>query len=304
MTCHHPLKAYKSRERNPATGRYLVTFNPVKALVEGSSFSVPCGRCTGCKIARSREMAARCYHEAQMYDVNSFVTLTYDDTFLPSNYSVDKTELQLFMKRLRKSIEPARVRFFGVGEYGEQTLRPHYHALLFNYQPHDLKYLKQTKSGQKLYTSDSLSKVWPYGLVSIGNVTYQSAGYVARYAMKKLNGENERTALYYTRQHPLTGTFHTVEPEFALSSRRPGLGSSWFDKFKTDAFPSDFIVVDGKKHPVPTYYTKKLSEEEATPFKRSRRLAATRDRANSSPDRLKVREEVLAAKIKLLKREL
>lgn len=239
-----------------------------------------------------------------MYQVNSFVTLTYENQYLPKNYSVDKTEMQLFMKRLRKSIEPSVVRFFGVGEYGEQTLRPHYHLLLFNYRPTDLKFYKNSKSGHPTYTSEQLSKLWPYGHSDIGSVTHQSAGYVARYSMKKLSGENEHTAQYYTRQHPLSGDWHTVEPEFALSSRRPGLGAAWFDKYKTDCFPSDYVIVDGRKQTVPNYYTKKLAEEEAKPFKRKRRIAATKDRANSTPERLKVREEILTSKIKLLKREL
>lgn len=304
MTCHHPLRAYKSRERNPATGRYLVTFNPVKSLVEGSSFSVPCGRCTGCKIAKAREMSVRCTHEAQMHPANSFVTLTYSNEHLPSNYSVSKTEMQLFMKRLRKSLEPQKVRFFAVGEYGDQTLRPHYHALLFNYRPHDLKYYKTSKSGHPTYISESLSQIWPYGHSDLGSVTPQSAGYVARYSMKKLSGENEITAQYYTRLHPLTGTYHTVEPEFALSSRRPGLGSTWFDKFKSDCFPSDYIISDGRKVTVPSYYTKKLQEEEQNPIKRKRKAAARKDKANNTPERLKVREEILQSKVKLLKREL
>lgn len=249
-------------------------------------------------------MATRCYHEAQMHPVNSFATLTYDNSSLPSNYSVDKTEIQLFMKRLRKSLEPQQVRFFAVGEYGEQTLRPHYHLILFNYRPDDLKFYKKSKSGHPTYTSEALSKIWPYGHSDIGSVTHQSAGYCARYSMKKLTGENENVTQYYTRQHPVTGVWHTVEPEFALSSRRPGIGSTWFDKHKTDCFPSDYVVVDGRKQPVPSYYTKKLEEEEQKPFKLQRKLAAYKDKHNSTPARLKVREEVLASKIKLLKREL
>lgn len=239
-----------------------------------------------------------------MHPYNSFITLTYEDKHLPKNYSVNKTEFQLFMKRLRKSLEPSKIRFLGVGEYGDQTLRPHYHALLFNYRPNDLKPYKQSKSGSTIYTSESLTKVWPYGLSTLGSVTHQSAGYVARYSMKKLSGENEYTAQYYTRLHPLTGVYHTVEPEFALSSRRPGLGSTWFDKYKSDCFPSDYVIVDGRKKPVPLYYTKKLQEEDQKPIKRKRKAAARKDKANNTKDRLAVREEVLQAKIKQLKRDL
>ena len=159
-----------------------------------------------------------------------------------------------------------------------------------------------SKKRSLLYTSQSLQDLWPYGHASVGNVTYQSAAYVARYCMKKVGGE--QAADHYLRPHPITGHPHQVRPEFCVMSRRPGIGSSWFNKFASDAFPSDYIIVDGKKHPVPKFYLNKLEEAEQTPIKRRRKKHALTQREHNTPERLAVREKVKTATLKLLKREL
>lgn len=279
-----------------------MTFNPVKSLVEGSSFSVPCGQCIGCRIARAREWAVRCTHEAQMHDKNSFVTLTYADEHLPQDGSISVREFQLFMKRLRKKMEPSKIRFFGCGEYGGTTFRPHYHALLFNFFPPDVQQHSINNRGSIQYTSEILNEVWPYGQSLIGSVTYQSAGYCARYAMKKLTGD--RAPEHYLRPHPITGKLYQVQPEFAVQSRRPGIGSTWFEQYSTDAFPSDFIVVDGKRHPVPRYYSLKLEEKALAKIKRVRKRKSVKQKANNTAVRLQVREQVLSARLTQLKETL
>ena len=300
VVCLFPIKAYRSRERSE-TGRYAVTFNPHNNLIEGSSFHVPCGRCQGCRVARSREWAVRCMHEAKMYDFNQFITLTYDDKHLPDDYSVDVRTFQLFMKRLREAL-PQRIRYFACGEYGDQTLRPHYHALIFNHYFNDQKYYKTTQSNSKIYTSKKLDDIWQLGQCYIGNVTYRSAAYTARYTFKKIGGEI--AADHYTRIHPLSGNLVRVKPEFAVGSRRPGIGYSFFQKFKSDFYPSDFCTVEGKRHPIPRYYTQLLAEEEAQHVKRLRKVEANKHREDNTPARLAVRGEVLAARLKMLKREL
>lgn len=264
---------------------------------------LPCGGCIGCKIDRSRDWAVRCYHESLMHDESMFITLTYDDPHLPPDYGVHVRTWQLFNKRLRKSIQPAKTRFFACGEYGDKTLRPHYHALIFGYLFPDLV-LYSIKRNNRIYTSKSLDGLWPYGLATIGTVNYQSAGYVARYVMKKQNGDNEHTLAHYLRVHPVTGQVHRVKPEFCVQSRRPGLGLSWFHKYKTDAFPSDFVVVNGKKHSVPKYYLKLIEEEEANRIKRLRKQSAIPRRADNTPARLSVRELVKLDSLSKLKREL
>lgn len=235
-----------------------------------------------------------------MHECNSFITLTYDNAHLPEDYSVSVREFQLFMKRLRKAISPTVVRFFACGEYGAQSLRPHYHALIFGYAFPDREFQSTTTQGDRLYTSAILQKVWPQGLHAIGDVTVQSAGYVAGYCMKKVNPDDSR----YFWTHPVSGLVVQLKPEFGLQSRRPGIGSAWFDRFSSDAFPSDFLVIEGKYKRVPRYYLLKLREEEQQRVKRSRKRKSLPQRWNVTPERLAVREEIQVQRIKRLKRTL
>lgn len=240
-------------------------------------------------------------HEASLYQSNSFITLTYDDQHVPQNYSVDVRQLQLFNKRLRKSL-PQKIRFFASGEYGEQTLRPHYHSLIFNHDFPDKK-LHAVRRGKRYYKSDKLNELWPFGqLNEITDLTYQSAAYVARYVFKKINGPLADD--HYTRTSPIDGNTYRVSPEFVTMSRRPGIGTGWFNKFKSDIYPSDFLIVDGKKHPVPTFYVKLLEEDEQHKIKRSRWVPPSKYAADNTKERLAVREEVRRSKMSQLKREL
>lgn len=298
MPCYSPLKGFKPLS-NLDGGRLV--FNTKKALNPDNPTIVPCGVCIGCRIDRSRDWAARCSHEAQMHKENCFITLTFSDENLPEDYSVHVRTLQLFLKKLRKSL-PQKIRFFACGEYGDTTLRPHYHALLFGHDWDDKKLWRTTQSGQALYTSEKLTALWGYGHCTSGTVTYQSAAYCARYAMKKITGE--KSADHYTRIHPVTKKVVTVQPEFCTQSRRPGVGNAWFERYKSDAFPSDFIIVDGKPHPVPKFYAKKLAEEELEAIKRQRRRNALPRKHDNTPARLRVRETVKASRLAQLKREL
>lgn len=305
MPCFHPVKAFRSLERGES-GRYGVTFNSTKALIEGSSFEVPCGKCMGCRVDKSREWAARCVHEAQMHHNNCFLTLTFNDDKLPEDYSIRIRDMQLFMKRFRDKTK-ARVSYYYVGEYGDREDRPHYHALIFGYDFDDKK-LFTIKNKKRIYTSEKLTELWPFGFSTTAEVNYQTAAYCARYAMKKIGGD--MAAEHYMRVHPVTGKLHRVEPEFAKQSTRPAIGKRWFEKYKSDVFPSDFIIVDGKKHPVPKYYLKLLAEEELKRIKRARgphphKLHQRQEqRANNTKARRAVREEVFVSRINRLKRDL
>ena len=132
MPCYTPLKGWRSQERTES-GKRAITFR----LREGYAdmpVDVPCGQCIGCRLERSRQWAVRCMHEASLYENNCFITLTYNEDHIPSDGSLKKDHFQKFMKRLRKKFG-AGIRFFHCGEYGAELSRPHYHAILFNFDP-------------------------------------------------------------------------------------------------------------------------------------------------------------------------
>lgn len=209
----------------------------------------------------------------------------------------------MFGKRLRKNV--GKFRFFACGEYGDTTLRPHYHALIFGLTFRDLEPLSRSRDGTILYTSSVLATTWGLGAVSLGAVTYESAAYVARYAMKKVSGT--RADQHYQRTHPVTGELVRVKPEFVTMSRRPGIGSAWFDKYSTDAFPSDYLTHQGRRFGVPRFYTKRLANENPElhdDVKHNRHVQSKKHLKDQTAQRLQVREEVHSLKLSRLRRNL
>lgn len=291
MTCYRPIDGF----RKAGGGFTLRREHSLGQL----PMQIKCGQCMGCRVDRSREWALRCVHEAQLHEHNAFLTLTYSPEHLPADCGLNIRHLQLFMKRLRKHY--GKVRFLACGEYGSKNLRPHYHVLGFGLRVEDQVPLRDTSHGV-LYTSDTISRLWGLGLCSVGGVTYKSAAYVARYSMKKVTGRDQ--ANHYQRLDAATGELVSVRPEFLVMSRRPGIGSGWFDRYAADAFPSDFLVHDGRKVGVPGFYTRKLKEAEADAIKAKRKRRALRHSANQTPERLAVREEVHASRLNMLKREM
>ncbi|WNK14778.1 MAG: replication initiator protein [Microvirus sp.] len=251
--------------------------------------TVPCGRCMGCRLSRSRDWATRIKHEASLHEDNVFLTLTYRDENLPEDYSISTREMQLFIKRLRKSIEPTKIRFYACGEYGDTTNRPHYHAIIFGWCPPDLEPWRKTKTGHLVYISSALQSLWPSGDSYVGHVNHASAGYVARYCLKKMGGQLAEE--HYLRVHPVTGALCQVSPEFGVMSTRPGIGRVWFDKWESDCFPSDFVVIDGQKVPVPKYYRERLKGRFVNPGSDPNALL---DKDDLYPSKLIKREHIRA----------
>lgn len=291
MPCFYPVHGFE-KEGGGFT---------MKPQLARAPLTVPCGQCLGCRLAKSQDWATRLMHEKQLHEAVSFLTLTFRDESLPEDYSVNVRDTQLFMKRLRKQV-PAKLRFFACGEYGESTLRPHYHFLIFGFDFPDRYFWRNSPTGHPLYRSDLLEKVWPFGHAEIGQVTSESVAYCARYMLKKVNGQMARE--HYLRVHPLTGELNRVEPEFIRMSNRPGIGSDWFDQFASDAFPEDFVVIEGQKRPVPLYYKRKLAKDEQEIVSLNRAERARKNEANNTPERLAVREKVTALRVEKLKREL
>ncbi|NDG53470.1 MAG: replication initiation protein [Flavobacteriia bacterium] len=237
-----------------------------------------------------------------MHDKSCFITLTFNEEELgkrenPS--SVDVRDFQLFMKRLRKKHKNKKIRFFHCGEYGEEKYRPHYHAIIFGIDFDD-KYLWQTRNKQKHYRSPKLEKLWPYGNIIIGDVTFTSCAYVARYIMKKQKGKNANEDYH----NPLTG--EVINSEYCTMSRKPGIGYEWFKKYKTDVYPNDYCVINGKKIRPPRYYDNLLSEEELEEIKNKRKENAPEVYAeyDERMDRLFVEEQVKIEQLNRLVRDL
>jgi hypothetical protein len=303
MPCYHPIQGWRSKKVNES-GKRSIVFNPREGYLD-MPVTIPCGQCIGCRLEKSRQWAMRIMLEASLYEDNCFITLTYDEVNLPDPPSLQLEDFQLFMKRLRKQYGSG-IRFFHCGEYGEQGGRPHYHAILLNFDFPDkqpMKLLDYGKDKNKLYTSESLERIWPYGHSSIGSVTFQSAGYVARYVTKKITGTLADE--HYQRIDYLTGEVVHLKPEYSTMSRRPGIGKPWYDRYKSDVFPSDYLVVNGRKVKPPKFFETllELDDEKALKAIKGRRIESAKTRlADSTPERLEVREIVKEAQIKNLKR--
>lgn len=250
MPCYKPLRALRDESGAVRIVDKAAVFN----------FSVPCGRCIGCRLRYSQMWAIRCVHEAQLWPSNCAITLTYSDEFLPKGGSLDYEDFQLFLKRLRKfaSKKGHKVRFFMGGEYGENGFRCHFHAILFNWDFED-KVVHQVRDGRPhLWTSATLDKLWGKGFATIGEATFDSAAYIARYIVKKQYGVNAES--HYTRLDPNTGEIIYFRPEFAHMSLKPGIGYGWMHRFWRDVYDDLKVVSRGVKCPAPKYYVKYLEK--------------------------------------------
>lgn len=251
MPCFAPLAGWRSRERN-ASGKRGITFKFRDGFAD-MPVEVPCGQCIGCRIGRARAWAMRCMHEATLHERNCFLTLTYREN--PGTLRL--SDLQKFMKRLRKEVKEP-LRYFAVGEYGERLGRPHYHLLLFGYDFED-KYYWCGSGLSRQYRSDLLERIWTLGNSTVGSVTSASAQYVSQYCVKVVTGQ--KASDHYKGR----------APEFAVMSRRPGIGKGWIDQYEKAVFPRDFVVVPGgRKVPVPRYYLDLQDEAVKRQMKASR----------------------------------
>lgn len=327
MPCYSPLRAGIS---DGPQGRSL-SFVPSPG---SRVISLPCGRCIGCRIERARQWAVRIVHESKMHSQNSFLTLTYDPEHLPSGGTLVLKDVQDFLKRLRARVAQEcrcgikspwrfgngfcgarKLRFFLCGEYGEKLERPHYHAIIFGYDFPDKVPVK--RSGEFcLYESSMLSSTWGNGSAWIGDVSFDSAAYVANYATKKITGS--AAAAHYAGR----------KPEFLIMSRGGrdakgklgGIGASWIKKFGREVFSSDEVIVRGASCRPPRFYDQALLA--VNPFewyatKARRGFDAERleefvlrsgDVVEIAPDRnavrLAVREKVARAKYALKRRSM
>lgn len=361
MPCYHPMVAIDTGQRtvdgkpaylikpmpyNLRPGDHTrVRFGPCDDLVPCSGetgfpfVTIPCGKCIGCRMEYSRQWANRCMLELQYHKSAYFVTLTYNDYFVPISYYPDKEtgealpsftlrkrDFQLFMKRLRFKFSDQKIRFFACGEYGPSTFRPHYHAIIFGLELPDLVPLPNQIRGNQYYSSRSLEEVWSsdvetpslipgdlpsrsgrcqIGHVTITNVTWETCAYTARYITKKLNGPE---AQFYTD--------FSLAPPFVLMSRRPGIARQWYEDHP-GCMETDYINIKtaegGRKFRPPHYYDKiydgEFPEESARNKEIRQRLCTESIKAKlersdlSYLDYMALEERNFKSRIKSLKRE-
>jgi len=277
MPCFHPITAFKQKP-SLETGKARLIF---KSTSTENAIQIPCGQCLGCRMEKARQWTARIMHEASQHKNCKFITLTYEKQ--PLNNSLNKRDIQLFLKKLRKylSARDERVRFYQCGEYGDEKGRPHHHMAVFTNAIASKKGLARTEgerafhlfedeeeisSGKnKIYKSVTLGKLWGKGFVSIGDLTYDSASYIAQYVTKKITGKK-------AEKH-----YNGRLPEYSTMSRRPGIGKTWWDKYKDDVEKIDGIIFKGNKLKPPRYYdneAEKINPQELKTRKEKRLLEA------------------------------
>lgn len=222
MPCFHPMPAWRSTAGE-------LSFDKRRAPTSIETLAVPCGGCLGCRTARAREWTVRCTLEQQDHEHTSWCTLTYDESNKPPTLS--KPHLAGWLKRLRARVAPHKVRFFASGEYGEQTQRPHYHAVLYGL-PSDCEEVQNS---------------WPYGYVRTDKITPAAIAYVAGYSAKKVGW---RLQQHEERVDPTTGEVYYYEPPFIQMSRRPGIGGNARQYWRSWR---ETAVIDGLTIPVPRY---------------------------------------------------
>ena len=245
--------------------------------------------------------------------------------------TLSKVDHQKFIKRLRKAlgrvkssstsspylttlatnaVRPcgpvsAKVRYYLGAEYGTQYGRPHYHICLFGVDFADKKYWMKTPAGSRIYRSPELERLWPFGHSTVGVLNFESAAYTARYVMKKITGDRKEKA--YERLDRETGEIIRIEPEYNEPSRRPGIGLSWLEKYTADVYPKGKVIVRGKEANPPRYYDKQIAKWDPDVYEliqHDRHIEGSKRWEDQTDARLKVREEVQAAKLRQLKRNI
>lgn len=285
MSCYHPIAGFPDYEAGLSeTGsfRYKLTgaWNPGLDIVDPNVIKIPCGHCLGCRLDYSRQWADRMILELDHTKKAIFVTLTYDNDHVPISYDDDtaealgmtlnKRDVQLFMKRLRRRFD-RELRFYAAGEYGSTTQRPHYHAIIFGLSLTDFDDLRPkglNELGQCYYISDKFAEIWQNGFCLLCDVSYKTCAYVSRYVMKKAF-------------QPMV--LHDCEAEFSLMSRRPGIGAYYLQDHPDLFEYSKIYVSNGNESvgvSVPKYYLGKLKVDNPELYDKikSDREAFARDR--------------------------
>lgn len=238
MSCYNPKLAvqYCEGEKVKFLGRVDLSFKEAYFKYGDNLKLIPCGKCEACKIQHANEWATRCYLESLYWPESCFLTLTYDNQHLRK---LNKDDVPEFIRKLRKC--GIKCAYFGCGEHGEITYRPHYHLCLFGYMPPDLIQHEITENGDVLYTSCSMNSLWGHGFVIVGQLTIKSACYTARYSLKK------------------SGDLNNI----LFCSLKPAIGNRWYDDNKNRLLDSiikgkKILLPNGRFLVIPRYFLKLL----------------------------------------------
>lgn len=322
---YHPLKAWEHKYKKTVNGKALIGWKEptIENMGLWRRIELPCGQCIGCRMDKAADWRMRCVLEAKMYEHNQFITLTYADehtemykhwnpvidtktgeyTLISTLYKPDAVK---FMKDLRRyykyHFNHDGIRFYHSSEYGENTERGHFHFIVFNLPVPDLEPYFINHEGQQVYQSAILTKIWGKGRVTVGEVTYQSAAYVARYIMKKQTGDQSNT---------------NRTPEFTNMSRNPGIGQPWYETHKDQIYKNDEVIIRARLGKAirkkPSKYFDRLYDQ-TEPDRLEEVKKQRRDRAQSNRERkltatslsadqlLQVQENNYVKKISTLKR--
>lgn len=306
-SCPRPMHAFYTGEKTAKGGEKMIITSRFKEEIKyirpkpggGDQkvtlvdyVEIPCGKCMICKANQARKKAERAMAEADTWEHNEVINLTYNNENLPMNTRADGTQVptlrykdvQDFKKRLlkqwKKKYNQEKIRFLCACEYGENYGRPHYHLIMYNFEAKDKKFYGYTKKGSKEYGSEEISKIWGKGNITIGDVTPETIQYVANYCLKKFKGKKAK-GIYKDLG---------IEPESVKSSNRRGLGALFLEKHM-ETYKNTGQTFLGTENGVKTmgvnkYYDKLLSdkygEELLQQIKEKRmKLAADRERTRA-----------------------
>lgn len=247
MPCQEPRKAWRPVTDGP------ILFNKPNNGHAYEPIEIPCGTCILCRQETARQWGVRITHEASLYEESCFMTLTYDDEHIPEWGSLRYEDLVKFWKRLRKAHGP--MRYYAVGEYGDESLRPHYHACLFGHAFTEKRIILREQPSL-LWTTKAVQKLWGLGMVAIGALNFQTAQYTAAYVLKKITKGKQ-----YVRQDYETGELVPLEQPRPFMSKN--IGRRWFDKFQQQIQDHDVVIINGRKQKPPKAYDRWTAEGRA-----------------------------------------
>ncbi len=294
MPCYNPLTAWK------VDGK--IVFNkPSGSHGLLKPFNLPCSKCIGCRMNYARSWALRCELESKQHKDNCFITLTFSPEELEKRenpWSVDVKDFQLFMKRLRKTLNKP-IQYFHCGEYGEKYYRPHYHALIFG---HDFRIPSPKNTVKKygsdkypLYQSSELTKydengniiggLWPFGFSTVGELNFDTASYTARYVTKKIKGA-DATMIHID---PLTNKVSVINDVYCTMSRAAAIGKKHYEYYQrklNNIYPNDYIINGNGVRMKPPRYFDKLYEQDMIDAGTPEKWTAIKNRRKAELDYL------------------